>query len=316
MQGLERGGHVRRAPADPPGIRPAAHLEDLGGVRGAASGPEGGEQRLAGDTRPAGVGAHRRSLQVRGGPNARPYVVQDLKQPMTRDLGPEELRSGLRHGVGRQVPEVERMVHDEQLRLLGGGACTRHMTLRHKRTLRAEAGLGGGREALPQRVLLRQARDLGAVAGLGPRRPVQNPLELGVDDVGRCAPARGDTHVLEPPEAQVVLTALQHRRLDGATESALQARHVLPHDLVLQVPSRRGHDHGSTGDTRRREVRQRFACARPGLGEQDPAVLEDRGDSTGEVELTRAGLEARCHPRHQAAGAEHTVDAPGHGGAR
>ena len=123
------------------------------------------------------------------------------------------------------------MVDDDDVGRGGALAHPRDEAVVVARALGAEAGVGGRRDVVPEREVLRQILQLGAIAGLGARRPLADDRQEDVVD--RRAGAVGE--LIELVEAQVVRAPLHVGRGERDAERVAQRGNVLEVDLLLQV---------------------------------------------------------------------------------
>ena len=185
-----------------------------------------------------------------------------------------------------QVGEVERVVRDHELGLAGLLACRLGEAARHARAAPAEAAVGADGQLRPQR-RGRLLLQLGAIAG--PRRldPRQQALVGGL--VAEQPDAR-ELDRLDPPAAEVVLPALEHRDPHLPPERRRGEGHVLRQKLFLQRLGRGRHDDPAARVESGKEVAEALPGPRAGLREQVLLGGERASDGLRERELLRPVL--------------------------
>ena len=277
-QGAEEGARVVEHPHQP-----------AGGVVGGAVATEAAHRGVGvPDQVVDPVVAHRDAEVLRGDVLELVRLVHDQVRARRNHLAVGALAH---RGIGAQQVVVD----DDDVGLGGALPHPGHEALAVARTVAAQAGLGGGRDLVPQRQVLGQIGQLGAIAGLGLRHPA---LDDRQEDrvVGSEAPA---LHLLaavvlgEPVQAQVVGPALHAGGGEGHAERLAQHRHVLGEDLLLQILGAGRDQDAVAAQDGRHQVGHGLARAGAGLGEQHPALVEDGGDRGGHVALAGTRFELR-----------------------
>jgi hypothetical protein len=194
------------------------------------------------------------------------------------------------------------VVDDDDIGLLRRAACTHDVTLRVLGTGRAEAVVGGGRDAAPDRGILRYAGDLRDVPRARDTGPCADAHERGIR---RHSAVRRER---ETVLAEVVGTSLQECDAHGPADRSRHCGEIPAVELVLQVPrARRDHD-APVRQQRRHEVGEGLAGARTGL-DDEMRELTQRVLDRGRHELLLAARRVARHaPSERSVRAEKIVE--------
>jgi hypothetical protein len=193
-----------------------------------------------------------------------------------RVVGGQDARGGAA-GTQRAIGEVQVVVDEHQLRLIGEPAGLGDEAALEVRAARADPRVGRGGGVGPQRRGLGEPLDLGAIAGLGVRGPVDQRVDRDVAVARRRERvARAELGELAP--ARIVGHALEHDGGERPGEDRAQQRDVVARDLVLQRAGAGRHDDALAGQQRGDEVRQGLAGPGAGLDDQGAFVVERAGD--------------------------------------
>ena len=198
-------------------------------------------------------------------------------------------------GPQSQIREVERVVHDHELRLTRALARRLRVARRDERAALPLAAVGADREVGPERCA-RLELELRPVSRLRRFDPVPQPLVLTGVSLGPEEGRPRSAEELEPVQAlpaEVVLAPLQDGAANLPSQSALGRRDVLREELVLKRFRRCRYDHTLTGKKGRDEVRQALTRSGSGLRQEVLAAFEGIGDGSRELALLSPRLEAR-----------------------